>query len=312
MADRLTVGEINLLTDVSNKITPTGFVAEQILPQKPVPTATGSILQYGTESLRIPNMEHVGAGKYAMTDKTALSVTTYDIQDYGLGSVVTASDIRRSPTVYKAVDEEVNDLTLRMMLGYELSVASQLTNTGVITQNVTLAGTNQYNNIGHADANPMEDFLTGRNAIRATTGHTPNVAIMDVAVADALSYNVNILSALGFSANRAGTLSFDDLAKALKVERIIAADSFYDSSEIGQTANITRTWGKDIVLAVVRPPAQRQQTLGYTFVNADAPRRNVEVVGLTNPQKAQEITIADNYDNIIYPDSAYLIKAAIA
>jgi len=302
-----------LLTNVSNKLMPVGFIADQVLPSIKVKQTSGLIGKYGNEALRVTNTVHAGEGEYPRVDTVTRSSDTYNIVDHGLQGVITKRDFDNVEKPYDARIDETDNLTTRLTLGAEVALATALLDPLIITQGTILLGNAQYNNRSHADSNPVEDFQTAQNTIIDAIGMPANVAIMDRKVYNALRMHEDLLDSLGFKFNRNGGLTGQELAMALELDQILIGDSFYDSSKLGQTSIITRVWGKDIVLAKVGAPALRQKVLGFTFSSTGSSRRQVNRWSMNTPIGSEGLAVSDNYDQLILnAECAYLIQDAIA
>jgi len=236
----------------------------------------------------------------------------YKVERHGLEGMITDDDRRNSQTPYDAEKDEVLGLSTMIWLDKERGLANTLTDPAVVTQNVTLSGTSQYNDFTNSD--PIGDFLNARVTVRDKVGMPPDTAIMDWSVFNTLAYSPKILAALGFTDNRAGQLSEAELSKALGVKRLLVAMSQFNSAKEGQTAVRQNVWGKHIVFAVAPPKAQVYQTsVGYYITLTGETPREVFKFPINNPPNADGIIVQDNYDMFLSNlGAAFLIEDAIA
>lgn len=299
-----------LLTDVSVGIFPDGYAAESILPKKVVVQSSGLIGTYSKDHLRIERSFTGGRGEYRRVEGVARSSVGYMVESHGLSALVTEDDYRNVELPFDAEKDEVIGLTTKILLEKEKALADALTSTSVITQNVTLAGTSQYNDFANSD--PIGDWLTARQTIRANGGMPPNKAVMDWAVANTLAYHPGILDALGYAQNRAGQLSELELAKAMGVDKLVIGKVVYNSAAEGQTAVLAPVWSKAVVFYYAPDTAGKyQQSLGYQI--AFSSQRRVFKNAVDNPPNSTEVLVDDHYDFVITDvKAAYLIKDAIA
>jgi len=301
-----------LLTNVSNKIVPMGYVSEMVLPRLSVVNSTGKIGNYGNGHLRIESTIMGGKGKAPRVDVTTRSSNGYDITRHGLESVLTPDDFANTDQPFDARQDETTALTTMLWLAREQGLATALTATATITQNVTLSGTSQFSDFANSD--PLGRFLTARKTIRDATGLPPNGVVMDWEVAEQLRYHPGILEALGFKDNRAGQLSDQDLANAMKIDRLLIGKAVKNSAVEGQTDSITAVWGKDIVFFhSPSTPSKMQVSLGYNVEYAGRAPRKVFRAPVTNPPESESIIVVDDYQQLLTnTGAAYLIKDAIA
>lgn len=301
-----------LLTPVSAGYFPVGYISEQVFPVVTSAQTTGKLGIYGKEFLRIENTVKAGAGKYRRVSVGVTSTTTYSIDGHGLEDIVTAEDYRNKLEPFDAERDKVIGLTHMLWLEKEQVVATALTSTSTMTQNVTLSGVQQYSDFLNSD--PISDFATARSTIVNACGFMPNVAIMDVVVWNLLRFHPQILDAMGFKWAQPGGVSLDQLAVAMGVDKILLGQARYNSSKEGQADTLAAVWGKHIVFAVIpEKAALMQQSLGYMMrYDGEAPRK-VYKFPSKNPPNANTVLVEDNYQALIRDVTCgYLIANAIA
>jgi len=72
--------------------------------------------------------------------------------------------------------DATENLTDRMLIIREKALADIMADTAVITQNVTLTGTDKWSDYDNSD--PFDDIKTGLEAVRAACGKKPNTFTM--------------------------------------------------------------------------------------------------------------------------------------
>jgi len=112
---------------------------------------------------------------------------------------------------------------------------------------------NDYNS-----STPVDDFIDGKSVIRKATAKTPNRAIINDDVWDALQRNPEILVCLG--AQERGFVTIDMLAQFLGLDKVVVGSTSYNSANEGQTATITSIWGKNALLYYYTPAPQMLST----------------------------------------------------
>jgi hypothetical protein len=301
-----------LLTNVSNAYVPEGYISEAILPVLNVVQSSGKIGKYGSDHLRIVPTIMGGRAGAKRLDVTARSSTLYLIESHGLSDLVTKEDYRNVEQPFDAEKDSVMTLTNVLWLGKEKALADSLRSTSIITQNVTLSGTSQFNDYTNSD--PIAVSVTAKNTIRAACGKAPDTIIMDWQLAETLRYHPKIVRNLGYADNRAGSLTNDELAKALGVRRLLVADVVYNSAKEGQSDSLSPLWGKDMIFCVAPDsPSKMQKSLGYRLQIAGEGARKVFKQPVFNPPDATEILVQDEYDMLLVETAcAYLVKNAMA
>jgi hypothetical protein len=301
-----------LLTNALQGYVPKGFIAELVLPTLKTKQSSGKIGKRGLGHLRIENNVMGGkAGAKRIEIRQFLS-DSYFVAPHGLEEVVAIEEYANVELPFNLNRDVTVLLALALQLGKEKALADSLRSTSIITQNATLSGTTQWSDYTNSD--PIGNVLTARNTIRGTSGVFPDTMICDQAVIDVLSYHPKVLRNLGYADNRAGSLSNDDIAKALKLRKILAADVMYNSAKEGQTDVLASLWGKDVVFAACPDAAAiDQKSLGYLVELEGDSRRKVYKQAVTNPPEATSIIVKDSYDMVLTDvKCAYLYKTAIA
>ncbi len=302
-----------ILTQLSNKYVPEGYISEEILPEVNVVESSGLVADYGNNHLRLVSTIHEGEAKYKRISTKNESTRTYSIETHGLSDVITEKTRRNTPQPFDAEQDTMMDLLNILWLEKEKALADNITDTGVITQNTTLSGTDQYSDFDNSD--PLGDFTNAFNVVHAATGVLPNKMVMDLATILTLRYHPKILRSLGFADNRSGGLSMSDLERAIGVDgsplKILVGKVNFNSAKEGQADVLTPVWGKNIVfLHAPATAAKRQTSLGYRF-QFGSPRR-VFKNSIDNPPNSMEILVDDEYDQqLSNVGAAFLIKDSI-
>lgn len=300
------------LTMASKGYQPQGFIADQVLPEVMVKQKSGKLAGYGNNHLRIVNTAIAGRGVAPRFESMVRSSDSYFVESHGLEGMVTPDDYRNVEEPYDAEKDETMGLVTVLKLSREKALADNLGNTSVLSRNTTLSGTSQFNDYVNSD--PLGKIKVAQESVYDGCGVAPDTAIMSWKVANTLSYHPGILEALGFTMNRAGTLKEQEIASAMKVERILVGAPKYNSASLGQSDSLTDVWGKNIVMAVLPRSAQKWQTsLGYTVRLIGEAAFATSKWEMNNPRGATGILVTDHYDDLLSNvNAAYLIKNAIA
>lgn len=302
-----------LLTNVSSAYVPEGYVSERFLPRINVKQESGLLGKYGDSHLRIEVPTRIdGEGKARRVKSITRETSQYIIEKHGLEGIVTDSDRRNVEKPFDAERDEVIGLSTMIWLAKENALASQLTDTAVLTQNTTLSGASQYGE--YATSDPIDDFKTARETVYNSVGMPPDTAIMPWPVMNCLAYHPGILESLGFAQNRAGQLSEVELAKALGVKRLLVAMAQKNSAAEGQTDVRASVWNNDIIFAVApKSPQVFQVSVGYYLSLSGIAPRQVTKYSINNPPRSTGIIVEDAFDMFLSnPLAGYLIKDAIA
>ncbi len=301
-----------LLTNVSNQLIPEGYISEMILPKLTVKQDSGKIGKYSNDHLRLIDTRVGGKGKYPMVDTVVRSSTTYELQDHALKEILTQEDFRNVEAPFDARQDATIALTTHLWIEKEVGLATTLGDTGIITNNVTLSGTDQWTD--YTNSNPLEDLRDGRRAVRGGCGKKSNMAFMDEDVADTLRFHPQLLDSLGFKDNRPGGLTDSELAKALKVPFVHVGEVVFNDSRQPGADNLTPVWGRDFWYAhSPKSASRRQQALGYRLQASGESARQVYKFSQDEPINSEKVIVKDKYQQLLVnTDCAFLIKDAIA
>lgn len=300
-----------LLTGVSSAKPSHLMLCEQILAEVKSKQYSGKLGKYGNSHLRIVNSVIGGKGKYRRVEPIVTSTQSYNIEGHGLEGFVSEMDYANKEDPYDAEKDEVMGVTSLLHIEKEYLLASTLHNTALLTQNQTLSGASQFSD--YNNSSPLDIFATARSTVRSGCGMRPDTVIMDEDVAEKLAFHPELLDYLGYKQSRPGGLSYEELAKALMVKRILVGQAQYNSAKEGQSDSMVNVWGKNIVFAVCPQKAETYQTsLGYMVRLESGSPREVTKQPSFNPPGTQ-ILVVDKYDMLISNAGAgYLIKDAIA
>jgi hypothetical protein len=301
-----------LLTNVSQAYIPQGFVSELALTPLKTVQSSGRIGKYGNQHLRLESTLMGGKGVAKRVEIRQYASDSYFIKPNGLEDMITPEEYDNVEQPFDIEKDVTAQLTSLLYIGKEKALADSLRSTSILTQNVTLSGTSQWNDYTNSD--PIAVINTAKSVIRSASGVLPDTMIMDEGVMNVLRFHPKLLRNLGFADNRAGSLEDADIARAFRVKRILVADVVFDTAKEGQTSSLAPLWGKDVILASLpTDPAKLQKTLGYYVTKGSEGPRKVYKQNVVNPPDSKSIIVKDSYDMVLTDTACgYVIKAAIA
>lgn len=301
-----------LLTKVAAAPPSYDYLCEQILPEVKSKQYSGLLGKYGKSHLRIVSSVAGGRGKFRRVEPIVTSTQQFLIESHGLEGFVSKQDYANKEDPFDAERDEVMGVTTMIHTEKEFSLASTLRSTSILTQNQTLSGTSQFSDYNNSD--PLAVMNAARKAVRDGCGMRPDTLILDEDVADILAFHPQLIDYLGYKQARPGGLTYEELAKAFKVKRILVANAQYNAAKEGQPDSMVNIWGKDIILAVCPTKAEiGQVSLGYMIRPEGSEPRKVYKQPNFNPPGSTSILVEDEYCKLISNAGAgYLIKAAIA
>lgn len=310
-----------ILTSIYRGYMPQGqrFIADKIFPTVPVKVRSAKLRQLGTDFLRIYDDVFIGKNKTPEIEFTISKADGWYCEKHGLKYMLTKEDALdfggtagMAAGMQEAKEEFTRFLKVAKMLVREYALMSVLTDTNIITNNVTLTESDRFNN--YVIKNVHRDILRGARAkIWTETGEEANTVIMSKDVKDVLiDHPVLKAEIYGTGPTPIESLNDAQLAKALKVDRILVGKVRYNAAMKGQAASMLNVWPNSLIFAYINPssaPMRYENSLGYRF-ELEAPV--VDSFGVNDPKGAEYVRVEDFYDDLlIEAKAAYLIKDAI-
>lgn len=305
--------EDRLLTNVSQKRVVDGTIADQVLTTTQVVKSSGLVGKYGNQHLRLEHDIVGGDTPYPRITGSVKSSDRYLIVKHGLSGVLTEEMKDNEEQPFDARKDLSDDVTDKILLGKERAIAEPLGDTAILTNNVTLSGTDQYDDYSNSD--PLGDWVIARKAIYDNSGQivdNPNgFAIVPWQLVNVLAFHPAILALVGNDADKTSGVSNEQLRKALKVGRLLIPWCQFDAAAEGLTEDIQPCWGSNIVFGFApKTGTKRIKTLGFK-VQRKSPRR-VFINSQNEPPNSELIQVDDSYDYLLTDvGAAYLIKDAI-
>ena len=295
----------------------TDFIAPFISPAVPVILESADIYSYGTDNLRITNSIRSKGGKSTGVDWAVSKASHYQLEDHAIHTYLTRKDYENVEKPIEAQRDATEMLTESLMVAKEFSLASSMQDTSVMTNNVTLTGTDQWSDYTNSD--PISDITTGLEAIYDATGKAANTLIIPRDTLMVLLYHPKIKDLFpGANQITAGMLK-DGIGKIFPdITSVQVGMAQYNSANKGADLSLTRIWTKTLIVAFVeKKPKLKSRSLSYTYQYKTA--RKVDFLGMNSgdkdllDRKSDFIRVEDQYDQVLVDvNCGYLIKNAIS
>lgn len=296
------------------------FVFDKFLPVINVTSDSGEIPEADAEFLRIHNNVTVARGETPEIDVSFSKSNAWKTEEHRLKILVTKKDGQQwDRTNWKKGQIKAKNiygkmLRKSMLIAREKALADVLQSTAVLTNNVTLSGSDQLDDYTNSD--PVGVFKDARSSIFNLTGFEANVAVMNRKVFEDLIAHPKIKATVGVSTG--GTIPKEDLtkeqlAKVMKVEDIIVGKVMYNSAKKGQTKSLASVWGNHIIFAYRNPnptPEIFEDSIGYRFELTQIMADSYEP---DDPPNAVFVREQEEYDDVLLDvNAAYLIYNAVS
>lgn len=236
------------------------LIGTRLMPRVNVRLYAAKALQFGKEHFRLYNTSRAPGTRVARV-QLGYSGDPYAIQPRDIEVPVPIehmTDASNGPGVDLGSQaafggQHILDLELESMIATKARNAAAYQS----ANKIALAGTDQWSDANNS--NPGAVINTGREAIRASVGMYPNVAVVPGRVLSALQTNAKILDRTKYSSKDSITAAI--LAALWDIETVLVGKAI----TFDDAGNSTDVWGRDVLLAYVPPaPPQGQQRSMYT------------------------------------------------
>lgn len=301
-----------LLTNISLAYRNEEYIAEKILPVVPVVKDTAQIATYGMDNLRIEeSLRAQGSGANEVNHSVTLG-DHYVLKDHALKEFVSKEEEDNSDKPINPRIDATENLTDRMQVIKEKELADAMANTGVVTQNVTLSGTDQWSDFTNSD--PFDDIKTGMESVRTGSGMMPNTFVMSYAVMMTLMIHPDVIARLVNVTVVTSAMVIQALQLAFpNIKNVWVGSAQYNSGVEGGTDALADIWGKHFWVGYVSDkPRIKSRSFGFTY-QAPGQNRQVKVLAYDEDKEGRFVRINDKYDQKLVDNKCfYLIKSAIA
>lgn len=307
-----------LLTNESLAYRAEGAINEEIFPFAPVKKDTAQIATYSSANLRIVQaIRAAGSRSNEVNHKVSIG-DHYILVDHVLREYVTKEEIENADMPIVPRRDAMENLLDRMAVIREKAAADILNDGAVITNNVTLAGGDQWSD--YVNSTPIQDIKAGMETVRKASGKRPNTFTISYDVLMVLCDHPDILARFPGK----DTVTADDVIAIIPkifvgITKVNVGVMQYDS-EVEDSADTTLVdiWTKGFWIHYTEmKPKLKSRTFGRTYGRASE-RREVKVFPMNSDtdladREADMVRVKDKYDQkVIDTDCMYAIYAAIA
>lgn len=251
------------------------FIADRVLPRLDVDSEQFKYSKYTlADGFTIPDTRVGRKSTPNEIDWTATETADFTL-DFGLQDRIPRADIRKAQSAMTIqgvapIDPEARStqlLTDLVGLDREKRVADLVTTLGTYqsAQRTTLSGTSQWSDF--TNSNPVDAILVALDTCLVR----PNIMVIGQAAWTKLRQHPKVSAAVypsGGNAMGGGTtVAAQALADLLEIDEVIVGKGWYNSAKPGQSASMTRLWGKHCALLYRNPQIidpLKSVTFGFT------------------------------------------------
>lgn len=297
-----------ILRDIAVAYGNENFYADRLFPTVKVDKRTGYYFVWDKSNLRSEDDLRTGRAESKIVDDEAVKTAYGPLLEHSLKTFI-EQDLIDQSDIDNLETARTERLRHRMLVNKEVALAADLADTGVVTQNVTLSGTDQWSD--YANSDPYGDLEDAIEDVRTGSMQKANKIALGKAVWTQLKYHPDTIELL--KAQGGGRFSTELLADWLEVDEVIILDSQYNTAKEGQTDSVSDVWGKHAWAMYVNPNPSatvEEASAGYHLALTDG----VEVTKWDEKDPEGEWVKCKDYfeQKLVAAGAISLIKNAVA
>lgn len=285
------------------------LIADDVLPRTPTDQEFQYLKYALADGFTIPETR---VNRKSAPNEVDFSATAIQdkVVDFGLDDLVPNEDIEADNLGVDPMGTAVAYLTNLVNLAREQRVASLVFNTASYAagQYTTLAGTSQWSDTANSDPVAAIGDALDIPIMR------PNIAVFGQQAWTKTRRNPKIVQAIKGTSQGAGMVSREEFAEFFELQNVLVGAGFANTAKKGQTASLSRVWGKHAAF-IYRDRAAGPQagvTFGMTAAwgskisgSIDEPK-----IGLTGSQR---VRVGERVKELITaPDVGYFFQNCVA
>ena len=305
-----------LLTNISLAYKNDDYLSEKLMPIVQVKKDTGQITTYGMDNLRITNSLRAQGSSTNEINHTVSIGAHYILKEHALKELVTKEEMENADKPINPQLDATENLVDRMWVIREKALADTMGNTAIMTNNVTIAGNDQWNNYSTSD--PVGDIRTGIIAVKAQTGKLANTLVFAWDVWMQLLDHPDIKS----RAEGAVVVDAEVVSKLLvkifpHIKNIHVGTAMYNAGVEGGSDSLTEIWTKNSWVGYIEPrPTLKSRSFGFTYQRGASRFVDTLAMGASHEtwdRKGMFVRVNDKYDQkLVDVKCLYLMKTSIA
>jgi hypothetical protein len=299
------------LSNVAIAFKPEGMIAHQIAPIVTVNKQSDGFYIWTLDDGFRTEEDDRAPGTEANVVTRNVSSDTYYAKNRALKDRLPYEDIANADAgfIFTERSARAEFVTSKLLLNWEVRVASQCTSTSNVGSSSTVASAwSDYDN-----SDPLGDIDTGINNVEGAIGYRPNRVVIGGDAWNNMKQNATLISRIyGQQTGAKGRLVQPaQVANILEVDEVLIGRAFQNTSDEGQTATLSRIWG-DHVLIHYTPKTARKDTPAfmYSFRWGKVMNMTAQVHQLPRA-KAEEVEVGYYQDEkITFANAGYLLTNA--
>lgn len=302
-----------LLTTVSLAYRNADYISEKLMPTIPVKKDTAQIATYGMDNLRVVNAIRAQGSGANEVNHVVNIWDHYILVDHALKEFVTDEEESNADKPITPRIDATENLTDRIWVIKEKALSDVMSNTSIITQNVTLSGTDKWSDYDNSD--PFDDIKTGLEEVRLNSGKMPNTFTMGYSTMMNLMNHPDFIARIITTADKVVTseLVIAALKRAFPgITEILVWTAQFNSGVEGDTDVLADIWPDNFWIHYTeKKPRLKSRSFGFTYQKKGQNRR-VKVLRYDEDKEGRFVRVNDYYDQrIVDVTCMYLIKDTV-
>ena len=307
------------LTAIALAYSNRSYIADLVLPRVPVGSREFKWLRFNRDEMF--TVPETMVGRKGVPNEVQFGATEVAgfVKDYGLDDLVPNEDLSAAPAGYDPLGRAVEGTSELIALDREKRVADLVFNTATYPEanRATLSGTSQWSDYTNSD--PYSAIMAARDGMLMPF----NTGVIGRLAWSKLRVHPKITAALapsstgntGTSNAQGAPATLQAVADLLELDQILVGESWINTAKPGQTASLSRVWGKHMALLHINPIASIRGnaiSFGYTAeygnrVSGSIPEPKVGLRG------AQRVRVGESVNEIVAAsDVGYYFQNIVA
>jgi hypothetical protein len=253
-----------ILTNVAQGYRNGELIGKTLFPAVPVQVSGGQIIEFGREAFKLYNARRAPGGSTKRIEFGYLGRPFALVQD-SLEAKIPREFIRDASRVpgidmaSRAVNTTMKPLTLQLEVD-QAALAFDPSQYDSSHKSAVLAGSSKWS-YTTTPVDPKIDIDAGREAVRASVGVYPNVAVFGAVAWNAFLNNAKVIDRFKYTS--ANAITEDMIARLLQVDKVVVGKAIYTDDD-GTTHDI---WGNYVSLAYTNLGSMNAEepSFGYTY-----------------------------------------------
>lgn len=285
------------------------LIADDVLPRTPTSVEFKWLNYDLAQGYTVPETR---VGRKSMPNEVEFAATEVQdkCDDFGLDDVIPLEDIADDNQGIDPLGKAVMFQTSLVRLAREIRAAAKVFNASsyVVANISTLSSTSQWSDF--ANSNPVNAILQALDA----PVMRPNIATFGQAVWTTLRQHPKLVQAIKGTSQGAGAVSRQEFIDFFELQALYIGAGFVNNSKKGQSAVMSRCWGKHAALLYRDRAAGPQAGVSFGFT---AQASDVQVVQIPEPKigvmGSERIRVYERVKEIVSaPDVGFYFQNAIA